>query len=504
MENKKFEAAQYSYENAGQLRAIAKILGYEEKLSGNGNIVFSKGNEHHSYSIDDLKKGNRKPDREKIVQQSKERVVAFFNKTEANNNFNEYNQFLQQNYNLAIVKWDNIKGNKNGFTVIDLENKTAYTGEELYKFAYEKNYKLDGNAGRIDINWEELNEIGIDPNKLSKEDKENLRNGQKTGTLQFSIEDTPQNRKFLDKEKVSYTVDNGKLNFEGKAAASKYILLDNTEENKSKLKALDVDFKEHGKQQLKVSGINARKLAIAAITVVYPVAGVALMLVPKRKEIKNDFSFSKDEIKSLENNAVISKKNAKGEQILFQRDKDTNDIVSINAKNIQIPTRIAGVELTPMQIEKLKKGHEIVIINETLNKAAKVRLDLNAKNGLSIKEANNIDIKRETKQIVTDKERLEFVAKQGAKGIDKIFDKKPSEMDSFLEKYNLKKDYASYKEIEKSFSTSKEASSQTTGEKIASQLDKLDAAIKATAHNEASNLYGKSYGKQNESSKMKM
>ena len=57
-------------------------------------------------------------------------------------------------------------------------------------------------------------------------------------------------------------------------------------------------FKEEGKR-IKIDGINARKLAIAAITVVYPIAGIAILLIPKRQEIKNDLSFTKDEIKAL-------------------------------------------------------------------------------------------------------------------------------------------------------------------------------------------------------------
>ena len=58
-----------------------------------------------------------------------------------------------------------------------------------------------------------------------------------------------------------------KLHFEGKATTLKYITAENTPENKSKLKANEIDFKEEGKR-IKIDGINARKLAIAAITVV--------------------------------------------------------------------------------------------------------------------------------------------------------------------------------------------------------------------------------------------
>lgn len=82
---------------------------------------------------------------------------------------------------------------------------------------------------------------------------------------------------------------------------------------------------------------------------------------------------------------------------------------------------------------------------------------MNARNGLSIKDANTIEIKATEKKeqtigkerYISDKERLEFVAQKGAKGIDEIFKDKPTEMAAFLEKHKLSKDYASYKEVEK-------------------------------------------------------
>ena len=275
---------------------------------------------------------------------------------------------------------------------------------------------------------------------------------------------------------------------------------------------LEIDFKEEGKR-IKIDGINARKLAIAAITVVYPIAGIAILLIPKRQEIKNDLSFTKDEIKALKADNVVVKTNSKGERTLHQRDKDTNEIVSIKAKDIHIPQKLGGIELTPMQQENLKNGKEITIVNEELNKAAKVKLDLNARNGLSIKDANTIEIKATEKKeqtigkerYISDKERLEFVAQKGAKGIDEIFKDKPTEMAAFLEKHKLSKDYASYKEVEKTYSSSREATKQTVGEQISTQMDKIDSSIKATAKQEASILgYGRTYGKNNDTPTMKL
>lgn len=81
-----------------------------------------------------------------------------------------------------------------------------------------------------------------------------------------------------------------------------------------------------------------------------------------------------------------------------------------------------------MQQENLKNGKEITIVNEELNKVAKVKLDLNARNGLSIKDANTIEIKATEKKeqtigkerYISDKERLEFVAQKELKGLMKF------------------------------------------------------------------------------------
>ena len=172
-EKKKFEALQYSYENAGQFRAIAAILGYSEEYR-NGDITFSKGNETYTYPLNTLKLGNLGDNRESLLEQSKERIISFFDKEQASNNFQEYSQYLRENHNVAIIKWDDIKqgtnkneGYKDGFTVIDLENKIAYKGEDLYRYAYEQNQTLDGKGeeismkGKISLYWKDSNNAGV-------------------------------------------------------------------------------------------------------------------------------------------------------------------------------------------------------------------------------------------------------------------------------------------------------------------------------------------------------
>ena len=73
-EKKSFEALQYSYENAGQFRAIAAVLGYSEEYR-NGDIIFSKGNETYTYPLNTLKLGNLGDNRESLLEQSKKRII---------------------------------------------------------------------------------------------------------------------------------------------------------------------------------------------------------------------------------------------------------------------------------------------------------------------------------------------------------------------------------------------------------------------------------------------
>lgn len=514
MDNKVNFLDEFSYENAGQARAIASELGYKEDYK-NGVLTFSKGDEMVSRSMSELKSGNILDDRRDLLAQaSKDRVLEFFNKDEAVNNFKEYSQSLRENHNLAIVKWDDLKkgSSKNnsqasddGFTVIDMDKKVAYTGQELYKYAYEQNHVLNGKGDNIEVPL-----AGLDKSQLSREDLNNLNaaDGSRTRLIQFSIEDNKNNRDLLDKEKIKYVAEDGNLKFDGKASAIKYVEADNNEENKKKLRQNDIDFSETG-NKIKVEGVNARKLAIAAITLIYPVAGIALMVIPQREEIKNDMSLSKADMKALKAGELISKKNAKGENTLMQLDKDTNSLVSVKAKDVSIPNKINGVQLTPIQKEQLKSGNEIKLHIAGQDRA--VRLDLNSANGLYIdgqlmKQTQSVkeSIKDVPSNIIDEKQRLEYVGRKGVEGIDQLFaGKSDGEKTAFLEKNNLLKDYQAHQDLNKAGEKGR-----IQGEPIKEISEKqstLNDNIKSTALSYSEKIgadmnkeYGKSYGMKNE------
>lgn len=107
----KFEATDYIYSNAGQFRAIAKDLGYDEKI-GTGEIQFQRGNDSYTYNIENLKKGNRNSlESENRVTASKERIINFFDKEKATSNFEQYNNELKDQ-NVSIVNGIKLKAEK--------------------------------------------------------------------------------------------------------------------------------------------------------------------------------------------------------------------------------------------------------------------------------------------------------------------------------------------------------------------------------------------------------
>jgi hypothetical protein len=257
--------------------------------------------------------------------------------------------------------------------------------------------------------YEALESLGINKKDLKASDTDALLAGRKTDLMNFSVEDTIERRKVLDKEKIDYSAQNGKLDFEGKVQLQKYMTADNTEENKNILKGAKIDFEELQGNKLKFDTNAMRKLAIGVAVLVSPVTALALLLVPKRTEIKNDLGLSDKDIKALKQGEAVGHTNAKSEKILVQLDKDTNNLVSVRSKDISIPNKVAGQEITPIQKEQLRNGQEIQV-KDKIGQTVFAKIDLNEKTGLSLKDENGqkITTAPEQKPDITSKQEQDM------------------------------------------------------------------------------------------------
>ncbi len=353
-----------------------------------------------------------------------------------------------------------------------------------------------------DVPWDDLKSVGINQNELKKSDVESLKAGGKTEMINMFVDDKPANRELLKKENIDFKEDNGKLSFEGKVSALKYMTADNLPETKEALKKNNIDFSEQG-NKIKLEGVNVRKALTIGLILVSPIAGIALLLNAKRKEIKNDMALTKSEIKQLKNGDLITKTTANNEKVLMQVDKDTNELVRVKGKDISIPNSIGGVALTPVQKEALKNGKEINIFNEKLQTSAFVKLDLNAKNGISIKDSNEQKIEANINNAkvaeseivkpdkITDaKERLEYISDRGVRGVHELFGfgQENRERDEFLQKHDLATRFEKYENLDNEYTENSRADNHDSCRNISKQMNELNAEFKNVAKEQSVSL----------------
>lgn len=143
----KHHLEEYQYSNAGQYRAIMQSLGYQVEYN-KGYLLFSKGDEQLRTSIQEIK-SHISTDKAN-TSESMERVCKIFDKEKS-----QQPEFITQmlKEGISITNWGDLQSdNKDRFTIIDHRNKVCYTGKELYDYALENRYLLDGKGGKAPEN----------------------------------------------------------------------------------------------------------------------------------------------------------------------------------------------------------------------------------------------------------------------------------------------------------------------------------------------------------------
>lgn len=137
---------EYKYSNAGQYRALLQSLGYTTEYN-NGHILFSKGKEQYRTKLDTIKAHASK---DYDLSKSLEALSKRFDMDKCQRQ--EYITELAKE-GFHIVNWGNIGADgKDKFSIIDHNNKVCYTGRELFDYAIEKGYLLDGKGTKMPEN----------------------------------------------------------------------------------------------------------------------------------------------------------------------------------------------------------------------------------------------------------------------------------------------------------------------------------------------------------------
>ena len=138
---------EYQYNNVGQFRAVAESLGYKEAYN-KGSLLFTRNDEEFRIDMDKIRSHTKREPDLSAEKASMDRVCQFFNRDQALSP--DYKSVLK-NEGVDIVNWGDLKNDaKDRFTVIDHKNKICYTGKELYEYALQNGYSLDGKGTKLE------------------------------------------------------------------------------------------------------------------------------------------------------------------------------------------------------------------------------------------------------------------------------------------------------------------------------------------------------------------
>ncbi len=144
-----------------------------------------------------------------------------------------------------------------------------------------------------------------------------------------------------------------------------------------------------------------------------------LCIHPVRNRLTNDIGLKPKELEKLNSGHSICK-NIEGERFLIQLDKDTNELLRVKTKDINIPSYIQDTKLNSSQKEKLRQGKEIDI--DTNTEKVQAKIDLNTPSGITLsnfeqkqKEAYDFHNHDVTGFLQTDRNRDEYLSSKTPK-----------------------------------------------------------------------------------------
>ena len=356
----------------------------------------------------------------------------------------------------------NLKQNQNDTIEFSIRNNLIVpNNKEDYNLLKEKNM-----TNNVVFPYEEFKYLGVDFSQLSNENLRLLTDGQPTEVLPLEVKYSEGMEKYCKDNDIEYHIEDDTIKFSGRVQLQKYIEVDNTPENKELLQINNINDYTERDNKLNISG-DLAKVAQLTMVMMNPVIAFALFLIARRNKIATDNKMlTTEEINHLKEGGIVSKN-----KMIYQVDKQTNNIVSVSTNSVALPKNIAGQELTPMQKEQLLQGGTIQV------KDLNISLDLYERGGLKAVNQKGEQIEFTIKDekldpkylydlhnanvfdsIPTDANRHEFmqyinehlqkVEQQGPSTIEKLFPNDIQKQNAFLNHIGLEKEYEQWRGLE--------------------------------------------------------
>ena len=384
--------------------------------------------------------------------------------------------------------------------------------------------------------YRQLEELGMDKQTIESMGLEGIEQILHEGgrSFEFSVNDTEQARNAFNRQGVEYESRDGRLHAKGKVAANEGVAIDDTPQNRRLLDENEIEYidmamninpklrkavlfvpstwKAPIKEQMKNDIAEAFNMVVndhycrnffkiaAFFTVgialpIHPAFTVAAFLILRKAGMldrkQRDVAPTNFEKKALQAGHTVYKEQKvngriKG-QYLYMHE---GNIMRINAADIRIPDYIKGVHLNPLQREEFRKGEPITLKNDR-GEEFYARIDITNPN-LYREYYKEMRSDRTTKPVPntqsTDQEKLEYIAKNGLKGIRTIYG--PANVnvnrDAFLMRYNLKDKFMEMIETEEKLRNTQDA---TLKDKYKSTMQKDNKSLCEIAENELISLH---------------
>lgn len=328
----------------------------------------------------------------------------------------------------------------------------------------------------------------------------------------FELDDNTPNREALEKNEIEYTRSQGKLRINGRFEVKEGICYDDTPENRRILDQEEINYIKFAqgerigndwKEKLFVpinwrNGLfpvtnsqlvkNMEKLAIigASSFILSPAGAVLLLLVLQRtglyRNVLKQKELNKGERLAIEKGLTVFKQNGKNARYYYM---DKGNICSINARDVRIPSVVNGVRMSAAEMERVRRG-ELVVLKGKDGEEFGIRIDVTKRNGLQEyyrEMKSDREMKSVPSPISPDKDKLDYIAKKGFKGIFDIYGRKNLnlERDAFLSRYGIKTAYTDIKGMEEKMRNASPEQKET----LENEIKKEDTKLKEKAASES-------------------
>lgn len=315
---------------------------------------------------------------------------------------------------------------------------------------------LLNNEEKINTVINELKEIGINDREIDTLLKNGIgKTGKNEEEIALTFSDTAETRKTLTAHGIQFAGTKDGLKVDAKMLLKEGFEVEDNAKNRKILEDNEIAYSlKAGKERKLFVPLRAKKVAalILLSLAVGPIPGIILQIAMNQSGLSDKMFdrhlISPSQKAALKNGMTVKarqRENGKNVEQYLYKDRVTGKINRVNVNDVNVPSQVNGIKLTPAQAKSLKDGKTVDVLDKNGVPMA-FRIDMNAENGIKAlyKEMrSDREFKNVPKPESPDIDKLKYIGLKGTQGINDIYGGGGTslERDGFLLKFGLKKDF---------------------------------------------------------------